>query len=67
MVAATGAKVAVPAVMPLSDIELICSPVSDAPAASITRMCGSASRIRSRTPGVSGAPPLLNAASPDRS
>ena len=51
----------------MSDIELICSPVSDEPAASIITMCGNASRIRPRTLGVSGALPLLIAASPLRS
>ena len=53
--------------MPFRLIELICSPVSEEPAASITRMCGSSSISRARTAGESGAAPLLTAASPDRS
>ena len=67
VVAGTGAKVAASASIPFSDIELICSPVSEEPAASMTTMCGASSRNRSRTAGVSGALPLLIAAMPDRS
>lgn len=49
------------------DSALICRPVSDAPALSITRRFGSAVTKRRRTLGVSAAPPLLIETSPDRS
>ena len=46
---------------------LICAPDSDAPTASITITLGSAARIRSRTVGDSGAPPLVKVTRLDRS
>ena len=67
MVVGTGVNVAASASMPFRLIELICRPVSEEPAASITRMCGSSSISRARTAGDNGAAPLLTAARPDRS
>ena len=67
VVVGTGVKVAASASIPFRLIELICSPVSEEPAASMTMMCGSSSISRARTAGDSGAAPLLTAASPDRS
>ena len=60
-------NVAASASMPFRLIELIWRPVSEEPAASITRMCGSSSISRARTAGESGAAPLFTAARPDRS
>ena len=67
LVVGTGLKVAASDSIPFNDMELICRPVSEEPAASMTMMCGSSSSRRARTAGVRGAEPLLIAASPDRS